>query len=253
LNNIQDEKQYIIGRGAVTEAIKSGRPVDYVMVAKGSNAAAVVAIALKNDITVKEVNRTKLDGICPGGNHQGVIAAAAAHSYAEVEDILKIAEEKGEPPFIIISDGLEDPHNLGAVIRTADAVGAHGVIIPKRRAVGLNFTVGKSSAGAIEYVPVAKVSNLASCIDELKEKGIWIYGTDMDGENWCGCDLTGPAAFIVGNEGKGMSKLIRSKCDFVLSMPMYGSINSLNASVAAGVVLYEAARQRNGICARNSK
>ena len=229
-----DEKQYIIGRGAVTEAIKAGRPIDYIMTAKGTNPGTIAALAAKNGITVKEVSRVKLDGICPQGNHQGVIAMAAAADYVSVEDILDAAEQKGEPPFIIISDGLEDPHNLGAVIRTADAVGAHGVIIPKRRAVGLTYGVGKASAGAVEYVPVAKVTNLNACIDDLKKR-----------------DLNGPAAFIVGNEGKGMSRLIREPCDFVLSLPMYGKINSLNASVAAGVILYEAARQRNAIKAKN--
>ncbi|MBQ6569743.1 MAG: 23S rRNA (guanosine(2251)-2'-O)-methyltransferase RlmB [Clostridia bacterium] len=246
-----DEKQYIIGRGAVTEAIKAGRPIDYIMTAKGTNPGTIAALAAKNGITVKEVSRVKLDGICPQGNHQGVIAMAAAADYVSVEDILDAAEQKGEPPFIIISDGLEDPHNLGAVIRTADAVGAHGVIIPKRRAVGLTYGVGKASAGAVEYVPVAKVTNLNACIDDLKKRGLWIYGMDMDGQCWCEADLNGPAAFIVGNEGKGMSRLIREQCDFVLSLPMYGKINSLNASVAAGVILYEAARQRNAIKAKN--
>ena len=250
-NNRFDDKQYIIGRGAVTEAIKSARPIDYIMVAKGTNAGAIVAQALKNGIVIKDVSRAKLDGICPQGNHQGVIALAAVAHYVTVEDILEAAEKKGEPPFLIISDGLEDPHNLGAIIRTADAVGAHGVIIPKRRAVGLTYGVGKASAGAVEYVPVARVSNLDACITDLKKKGLWIYGMDMDGQTWCEADLTGPAAFIVGNEGKGMGRLVREQCDFVLSLPMRGSINSLNASVAAGVILYEASRQRNAIKAKN--
>lgn len=250
-NERRDDKQYIIGRGAVTEAIRAGRPIDYIMTAKGAGAGGIVSLAVKNGITVKEVSRIKLDGICPQGNHQGVIALAAAADYSTVEDILASAQAKGEPPFIIISDGLEDPHNLGAIIRTADAVGAHGVIIPKRRAVGLTFGVGKASAGAVEYVPVARVSNLSSCIEDLKKQGLWIYGMDMEGESWCGTDLKGPAAFVVGNEGKGMSRIVREQCDFVLSLPMNGNINSLNASVAAGVILYEAARQRNGIIAKN--
>ena len=188
--------------------------------------------------------------MCGQGNHQGVAAYAAAHKYAEVEDIFALAEERGEEPFIIICDEIEDPHNLGAIIRTAETTGVHGIIIPKRRNASLSYAVGKTSAGAIEYVPVARVGNLASTIDDLKKRGLWVYTADMDGSNWCETDFSGGVALIVGSEGNGVSRLIKEKSDFVVSLPMRGKITSLNASVAAGILMYEVARQRLKIKAK---
>ena len=195
-------------------------------------------------IVIKEVDRRKLDAMCGGANHQGIAARASAIEYAQVDDILEKAGQAGEKPFIIILDGIEDPHNLGAIIRSADASGAHGVIIPKRRGASLTDAVGKASAGAVEYVPVARVSNLARTIDELKSKGLWIYGADMDGSRWDSVDYSGPVALVIGNEGKGISRLVREKCDFIVSLPMKGKINSLNASVAAGILMYEVIKHR---------
>ncbi len=244
----------IAGRNAVREAILHGTAIDSVMIAKGERQGSlrvIVELAREKGIPVREVSPVKLDSLCPGGRHQGVCASTAAHEYAELPDLFKLAEERGEPPFIILADGMSDPHNLGAILRTAEAVGAHGVVIPKRRASGLTWTVGKASAGALEYVPVARVPNLASCIDDLKKQGVWVCAADMDGDSWCKADLTGPLAVVIGGEDGGVSRLVREKCDFIVSLPMYGKINSLNASCACAVVLYEAARQRNGISARN--
>ena len=182
--------------------------------------------------------------MCGHGNHQGVAAICAAHSYATVEEILGEAEKRGEPPFIVVCDGIEDPHNLGAIIRTAEAAGVHGIIIPKRRSASLNYTVGKTSAGALEYMKVARVSNLASTLDELKEKGMWIYGADMDGEDVRSVNLDGAAVLVIGSEGDGMSRIVREKCDFIISLKMKGQINSLNASVAGGILMYEFAYKR---------
>lgn len=240
----------IIGRNAVSEAVKSGRPIDTLLVSAGERSGSIgeiIARCRNSGVVVKEVDRKKLDLICSGSAHQGIAAYAASHEYAEVEDILRLAAERNEKPFIIICDELEDPHNLGAVIRTAEAAGAHGVIIPKRRNASLSYTVGKASAGAVEYVPVARVPNLARTIEELKEKGIWFYAADMDGENWCSIDYSGGVGLVIGSEGNGVSKLIKEKCDFTVSLPMSGKINSLNASVAAGILMYEISRQRNGI------
>lgn len=250
----ETHSEIIAGRNAVREAIESGRAIDSVMVARGERQGTlrvIIELARGRGIPVREVSPVKLDSLCPGGRHQGVCASAAAHEYAEVADILALAEQRGEPPFIVIADGMSDPHNLGAIIRTAEAAGAHGVIIPKRRASGLTWTVGKASAGALEYVPVARVPNLASCIDDLKKRGIFVCAADMDGESWCGANLTGAMAIVIGGEDGGVSRLVRDKCDFVVSLPMYGKINSLNASCACAVVLYETARQRNAIKARN--
>ena len=247
-NDIQSE--LIIGRNPVMEALRAEREIDTLFVAKGERQGSVgkiIAMCRDMGVMVKETDLKKLDYMCGGANHQGVIARVAAHSYASVDDIFARAEEKGEKPFIIICDEIEDPHNLGAIIRTAECAGAHGIIIPKRRSATLNFTVAKTSAGALEYMPVARVSNLVNTIDELKSRGVWIYGTDMDGEVWCQTDLRDSMALIVGSEGKGMGRLVREKCDFVLSLPMVGEINSLNASVAAGIVMYEASRQRQNI------
>lgn len=245
-------EDYIVGRNAVTEALRSGRSIDSVMVARGERTGSIGAIIAKcrdAGIPVKETDIRKLDTLAQ--NHQGVIAVAACKEYAELDDLFSLAQERGEPPFFIILDELEDPHNLGAILRTAEAAGAHGVIVPRRRSVGLTGTVYKASAGAVEYVPVARVTNITDTIKELKSRGVWVYGLDMDGQTWCESDLTGAMALVVGSEGRGISRLVRENCDFVLSLPMNGKINSLNASVACGIVLYEAARQRRGITAKN--
>ncbi len=243
----------IIGRNAVSEALRSSRAIDTLLVSRGERNGSIgriIAECRDKGIVVKEVDRKKLDLMCGGAVHQGVAAYAAAHEYSSVEDIFTLAQERGEKPFIIICDELEDPHNLGAVLRTAEATGAHGVIIPKRRNASLSYVVGKASAGAVEYVPVARVANIAQTIDELKERGVWFYAADMDGENWCSVDYDGAVGLVIGSEGRGVSRLVREKCDFIVSMPMKGRINSLNASVAAGVLMYEVARQRAGIKAK---
>ena len=244
----------VAGRNAVAEALRSGRPIDTLFVARGllekGSVAALAAKARQAGANVKEADPRKLDSLCGGAVHQGVVALAAAKEFSTVEDMFRLAEERGEPPFLILADELADPHNLGAILRTAECAGAHGVIIPKRRSVGLTYTVAKAAAGALEYVPVARVANLAACMKDLKQRGVWIYGADMEGEPWCGADLTGPLALVVGSEGFGMSRLVRESCDFILSLPMKGNINSLNASVACGVLAYEAARQRAHIPAR---
>ena len=196
-------------------------------------------MAKEKGAVVKEVDSKKLDFMCGGANHQGVAAYVAAHEYSSIDEIFAYAEEKGEAPFIVVCDEIEDPHNLGAIIRTAECAGVHGVIIPKRRSASLNFTVGKTSAGALEYMRVARVSNLASTIDELKEKGCWVYGADMDGTDYKKTDFSGAVVLVIGSEGKGIGKLIRQKCDAIVSLPMKGNINSLNASVAAGILMYE--------------
>lgn len=238
----------IIGRNAISEALRSGRAIDTLLVIRGERNGSVgriIAECKEKGIVVKEVDKKKLDFMCPKGNHQGVVAWAAVHEYSTVEDIFALAEERGEDPFIIICDELEDPHNLGAIIRTAETSGAHGVIIPKRRNASLSWAVGKSSAGAVEYVPVARVGNLASTVEELKKRGLWIYSADMDGQNWCETDFRGPVGLVVGSEGFGVSRLIREKSDFIVSLPMKGKITSLNASVAAGILMYEVCRQRS--------
>lgn len=240
----------IIGRNAISEALKSGRAIDTLLVIRGERNGSVgriIAECKEKGIVVKEVDKKKLDFMCPKGNHQGVVAYAAVHEYSSVEDIFALAEQRGEDPFIIICDELEDPHNLGAIIRTAETSGAHGIIIPKRRNASLSWAVGKSSAGAVEYVPVARVGNLASTVEELKKRGLWIYSADMDGQNWCETDFSGPVGLVVGSEGFGVSRLIREKSDFIVSLPMKGKITSLNASVAAGILMYEVCRQRSGL------
>ena len=232
----------LIGRNAVTEALKSDREIDTLILMRNNNNPALsrlASMAKEKGAVVKEVDSKKLDFMCGGANHQGVAAYVAAHEYASVEDIFAYAEDKGEAPFIVVCDEIEDPHNLGAIIRTAECAGVHGVIIPKRRSASLNFTVGKTSAGALEYMRVARVSNLASTIDELKEKGCWVYGADMDGTDYKKTDFSGAVVLVIGSEGKGIGKLIRQKCDAIVSLPMKGNINSLNASVAAGILMYE--------------
>ena len=241
------EEFTIEGRNAVIEAFRSGKPIDKVFILDGCQDGPMVTIrreAKKKDVMIKYVTKERLDQMSETGKHQGVIAYAAAYEYAEVSDILEAAREKGEPPFILLLDGIEDPHNLGAIIRTANLAGAHGVIIPKRRAVGLTAVVAKTSAGAINYTPVAKVTNLASTIDELKKEGMWFVCADMGGELMYRQNLTGPIGLVIGNEGEGVSRLIKEKCDFITSIPMKGDIDSLNASVAAGVLSYEIVRQR---------
>ena len=241
----------ITGRNAVTEALKSGRPVESLLVARSTDSSGrsfgqIIALARELNVTVKEVSPAKLEAMC-GGSHQGIAALTAVHEYAEIDDIFALAESRGEAPFVILCDGIEDPHNLGAIIRTAEAAGAHGVIIPKRRAVGLTWAVGKASAGALEYIPMARVANLSACIDDLKKRGLWIYCADMDGQPWCQGDLTGATGLVIGGEDSGVSRLVKEKCDGVLSLLMRGSINSLNASVACAIVIYEITRQRCGI------
>ena len=240
---IREKKDDIIaGRNPVAEALSSNRPIESLLVAKGKSTGSIVALlskAKKKGITIKEVDNKKLDFMTGGATHQGIVAIAAVKEYSSVEDILNLAKEREEAPFIIILDEIEDPHNLGAIIRTAECAGAHGVIIKKRHSAGLSYTVGKASAGAVEYVPVAKVTNISAVIDDLKEQGIWVYGADMNGTDYTKCDFSGGAALVIGNEGKGISRLVREKCDTIVSLPLKGRINSLNASVAAGILMYK--------------
>ncbi len=242
-------KNQIEGRNPVIEALKSGRDIDKILVAEGSNQGSIrkiVAIAKDKRIVVQYVNRSKLDSICDSRSHQGVVALVSAHTYKTIEYILDQAKKLGEHPFVIILDEIEDPHNLGAIIRTAECAGVHGIIIPKRRSVGLTPIVAKTSAGAIEYMPVAKVTNISSAIEELKENGLWIYGADMAGdENYFEKDLSGPIGIVIGNEGKGISRIVKEKCDFLVKIPMRGKVSSLNASVATSVITYEVLRQRS--------
>lgn len=241
-------KEFTIeGRNAVLEAFRSGKTIDKLFVLDGCQDGPVKSIireAKKTDTIINFVDKERLDRLAGTGHHQGVVAQAAEYEYAEVEDILKAAKDKGEAPFIFILDEIEDPHNLGAIIRTANQAGAHGVIIPKRRAVGLTATVAKTSAGAINYTPVAKVTNISKTIEDLKKQGMWFVCADMDGTTMYDLNLTGPIGLVIGNEGSGVSRLVKEKCDFVASIPMKGDIDSLNASVAAGVLAYEIVRQR---------
>ena len=246
-NNEFVNETRIEGRNAVTEAFRSGKTIDKLFVLDGCTDGAVRTIireARKGDTIINFVTKERLDQMSETGHHQGVIAMSAAYGYAEVDDILKKAEEKGEPPFIILLDGIEDPHNLGAIIRTANQAGAHGVIITKHRAVGLTAVVARTSAGALNYTPVAKVTNLVQTIKELKEKGLWFVCADMDGEVMYKQNLTGPIGLVIGNEGEGVSRLVKENCDYTASIPMKGQIDSLNASVAAGILAYEIVRQR---------
>ncbi len=241
------EELKIEGRNAVIEAFRSGKTIDKVFVLDGCQDGPIRTIvreAKKYDTIINFVSKERLDQLSETGKHQGAIALAAAYEYAEVDDILEIAKQKGEPPFIFLLDNIEDPHNLGAIIRTANLAGAHGVIIPKRRAVGLTATVARTSAGALNYTPVAKVTNMSATIEALKEKGLWFVCADMGGEVMYRMNLTGPIGLVIGNEGEGVSRLVKEKCDMVASIPMKGDIDSLNASVAAGVLAYEIVRQR---------
>lgn len=245
---LQGYQEFTIeGRNAVIEAYRAGRAIDRIYIQDGCQDGPVMTIkreARKHDTVIKYVARERLDQLSETGKHQGVIAYAAAYEYVQVEDILEKAREKGEPPFLILLDNIEDPHNLGAIIRTANLAGAHGVIIPRNRAVGLTATVARTSAGALNYTPVARVTNLARTIEELKKEGLWFVCADMDGTMMYDLDLKGPIGLVIGNEGEGVGKLVREKCDMVASIPMKGQIDSLNASVAAGVLAYEILRQR---------
>lgn len=241
----QENDRLVLGRNAVTELLRGGRQVECIYLCdeeKGGPIGRIVAMALDAGVPVKRVTMKKLDILAGGLAHQGVAALAAAFSYATLEDILKRAGE--EPPFLLIADSVEDPHNLGAVIRTAEAAGMHGVIIPKRGGCGLTPIVGRTSAGAVEHLPVARVTNLVNTIDALKERGVWVYGADASGGPWDKTDLKGPLAIVIGSEGFGISRLVREHCDGLVSLPMCGKVNSLNASVAAGALIYEAVRQR---------
>ena len=238
MENPNKKDDIIIGRNPVSEALRGGREIDRILVAKGEKNGAVVGIlakAKKKNIPIKEVDVKKLDYASGHSNHQGIIAYTAVKEYASVDDIFNLAEERGE----------EDPHNLGAIIRTAECAGVHGVIIPKRRSVGLSFAVSKASAGAVEYVPVARVTNISNTIEQLKKRGVWVYGADMNGTDYNDCDFSGAAALVIGNEGKGISRLVREKCDAIVSLPMKGKIKSLNASVAAGVLMYAVASKKD--------
>lgn len=238
----------ICGRNAVKELLSGGRDIEKIYVQTGEREGSVnllIGMAAERKIRIVDADKRKLDELCCGDRHQGIVAVAAERNYYDVEDILSYAAERGEKPFIIILDGVEDPHNLGAVIRSAECCGAHGVIIPKRRAVGLTSTAVKASAGAAEYVRVAKVTNLSQTIDYLKEQGLWVFAADMGGDSYYNVDMTCPAAIVLGSEGFGISRLVKEKCDIVTSIPLYGNVNSMNVSCAAAVILAEVARQRN--------
>lgn len=248
-NNKRENEHMIEGRNAVLEAFRSGKTIDKLYLQDGLRDGVISSIlrdAKKRDVIINFVSKDKLDMMSTDKKHQGVMAICSAYEYADIEDIFAKAEEKGEAPFIFILDEIEDPHNLGAIIRTANLCGAHGVIIPKRRAAGLTSTVVKASAGAINYTPVAKVTNITKTIEELKERGLWFACADMGGTTMYDCNLTGPIGLVIGNEGNGVSRLVKESCDYIVSIPMKGDIDSLNASVAAGVLAYEVVRQRLG-------
>ena len=237
----------VAGRNAVMEALKGSRSVNKLMIANGSTEGSIkeiIAVAKAKGVNIQYWERSKLDSIARGIRHQGVLAQVAPVQYAELEDILAVASEKNEPPFIVLLDELEDPHNLGAILRTADAAGVHGVLIPKHRSCPLSATVAKTSAGAVEHVPVARVGNLVQTIKKLKKEGLWVAAADMDGEDYYETDLTGPLLLIIGSEGQGVGRLVKEQCDFVVRIPMVGKINSLNASVAGSILMYEAMKQR---------
>ncbi|MBR4111621.1 MAG: 23S rRNA (guanosine(2251)-2'-O)-methyltransferase RlmB [Ruminiclostridium sp.] len=239
------EEQIIYGRNAVTEALLSGKTIDTVYIQKNAKGLGkIISLAKDTGAVVKDANEEKLSQLSEGGKHGGVAAVLAAAEYATVDDLLKVAEEKGEPPFLIIADEIQDPHNLGALIRTAEAAGAHGIIIPKRRSAGLTSTVYKTSAGAVNWLKVARVSNLVETINDLKKKNIWVYGAEADGQPFHKADLSGAVALVIGSEGFGLGRLVRESCDMILSIDMYGKVNSLNASVSGGILMYEVVRHR---------
>lgn len=242
------EAENLEGRNAVLEALRSKRPLNKILLARGSKPnflREIRQLARERGIVVQEIDRKKLDQMATTANHQGIIAQAAPKPYAQIEDILALAQARSEEPMLLVLDGIEDPHNLGALIRSADGAGVHGVVIPKRRAVGLTATVSRASAGAVEYIDVAQVTNLARCLDQLKDNGLWIVGADPEGEHlYTEVDLTGPIAIVIGSEGKGIRRLVKEKCDLLVRLPLRGRISSLNASVAGSLVLYEVVRQR---------
>ena len=242
---VEDDGTLIEGRNAVLETLRAGRAVDKVFVAEGAHIGDVAAEARRHRVPVVTCDRRKLDGMSPTGNHQGVIAQAAAQEYVSLDDIFRVAEERSEVPLIVVCDGIEDPHNLGAIIRSAETAGAHGVIIPKRRSAGLTSIVAKTSAGAVSHMKVARVPNIPALLKDLKKQGIWVFGTAADGTTGLyQADLKGPAAIVIGSEGDGMTRLAAENCDFLVSIPMKGDLNSLNASASAAILLYEAVRQR---------
>ncbi|MDR0883714.1 MAG: 23S rRNA (guanosine(2251)-2'-O)-methyltransferase RlmB [Oscillospiraceae bacterium] len=234
----------LFGVQAVREALRAGRAVDSVLLAGGGALGGIRSLCRDKRIPIKDSDSRKLDLLSDGGNHQGVVALIAAHTYASLDDLFARARERGEAPFFVLLDGLEDPHNLGAIARTAEAAGAHGLILPERRSVGLTATVAKVAAGALEYLPVARVGNLAACMEELQKRGVWLYGADMGGSAYDGVDYAGGVGLVIGAEGRGLGTLVKNRCDFVVSLPMRGQIQSLNASVAAGILLYEIAKHR---------
>ncbi len=244
----EPDENTVYGRNSVKELLDSGRDIEKLYVSGGEREGSInliLGIAAERGIPILECDRTKLDSLAMGGRHQGVVAIAAERNYSSIDDILAYAAERGEPPFVVVCDGIEDPHNLGAIIRSAECAGAHGVIIPKRRAVGLTTTVSKASAGALEHMLIAKVTNLPTAIDELKERGLWIYAADMDGSVYYETDMKGAAAVVLGSEGFGISRLVKEKCDFIVSIPLYGRVNSMNVSCAAAVIFAEVAKQRS--------
>lgn len=248
-NNAENTERndIIAGRNPVMEAVRSGRAIESILVARGERNGSVVAIIAKakqKNIPVKEVDLKKLDFLARGVNHQGIVAQCAVKEYSTLDDVFSRAEEKGESPFIVVLDRIEDPHNLGAIIRTAECAGVHGVIIPERRSAGLSYTVDKTSAGALEYMPVVRVKNISTTLQLLKKRGVWVYGADMDGENYKDVNFDGAVALVIGNEGKGIGSLVARDCDVIVSLPMKGKINSLNASVAGGILMYEIASKR---------
>ena len=245
--------EIIIGKNSVKEAIMADHNINSILIANSMRKASIASIlkkATELKVPIKKVDTKKLDSLCGNTNHQGIIAMIAAHQYSSVDDILNVAAQKGEPPFVIVAYEIVDPHNLGAIIRTAECAGAHGIIISARRAASLNFTVSKASAGALEHIKVARVANIPSALELLKDRGLWIYGASVDGSTYCQADLTGAVALVIGSEGFGLGRLAKEKCDFILSLPQQGKINSLNASVAAGIIMYEVARQRLGLVAK---
>ena len=241
------DENTVVGRNAVKELLSGTRDIEKIYITEGDKEGSInvlIGIAGERGIPILEVSRTKLDSIARGERHQGIIAIASERNYSSIDDMIKLAEERGESPFVVVCDGIEDPHNLGAIIRSAECQGAHGIIIPKRRSVGLTSTVSKSSAGAIEHMLIAKVTNLPTAIDELKEKGFWLYAADMDGSEYYNTDLRGSVAVVLGSEGFGISRLVKEKCDFVVSIPMKGQVNSMNVSCAAAVIFAEVSKQR---------
>lgn len=253
-NNLtKTQSDIIIGKNSVKEALVAKRSINSILIEKNihkNSISAIIKKARELKIPVKEVDNQKLNLLCENANHQGIIALVAAYEYSSVQEILQVATQKNETPFIIIADEISDPHNLGAIIRTAECAGAHGIIIPNRRAVGLNFTVAKASSGALEYVKIVRVTNISAVLDDLKTQGLWVFGADMDGQTYCQTDLTGPIALVIGSEGFGLSRLVKEKCDVIISLPLCGKINSLNASVAAGILMYEISRQRLNLSAK---